>query len=502
MPIRVFSDELRIFLNTRLDKGGPDAEAVYRILCRQHDGATASPNYWMAIPNPKDTTKAIISYSSDSQIQKHGISRDRPRQVWDAEGSHRTQMRAGRWARSLSDVEDGNALDTLVIALDSVFGVGSVNVEFIEGKEAITRAYRQNAHCTCVSIGDLASSCMRYGLGDIFGIYGKIAKLAVVKCTSCGGIQSRAVAWDDGHTKLIDRRYGTQTLKQAILNEALAQGYADVWSGSVGTPTQVNVKLSLLASPTEFEGAPYLDSIPFWCRTCQTLSTRGDACRSGRHDVVHLKGTHGTDHTGWWGRCATCQAELNERRTCRNTRRCMCCNVTWCGGPDSCPNGCIECHACGGMRLAGVAECLNGCFACDQCTFINRRDYLNQSHGRCGGCNAQIYPSEPLNIQMKYMSNGGMRGTCPQCSWKFDALERNGHSVLVPCRSVHDGPYDQLGGHCPSCHAHIILQNPTGDRPNPSTNTVMTGGSDYLTFNSSSTMTTGASSMFIRRTRY
>ena len=204
--IRIIHDDLRVFLNTRMEANGADAEMCFRITARQDLSSDATPNYFMAIPNPADTKRAAISQTSMAAMIKAGADPYRNRDVWNAQAAYRTVLRPGRWARSMSDIEDGNTLDVFTMALDAQFGVGDIAVDVLEGR-AITKAYSAEAHCQCVSIGDLANSCMRYDHNQgTFSIYERAAKLATVKCPSCKGVRARALLWEvDVCTRAVGR---------------------------------------------------------------------------------------------------------------------------------------------------------------------------------------------------------------------------------------------------------------------------------------------------------
>lgn len=466
--LRVIHDDLRVFLNARLEAEGPDAEACYRILLRTDDGSDSTPNYFMAIPNPADTKRAIISYSTDAAMTKHQINRASPRQVWNTTSPHRTNMRVGRWIRAMTDIEDGLILDALTVSLDGKFGVGDVTVELLEGEAAITKAYLHKSHCTCEGIGDLANSCMRYEANQgSFALYGMLGKLAVVTCKSCGKIQARAMAWDDGNNKYIDRRYGTQQNKQAILNFATANGYTDIWPGSVGAKPKTYYALVFTAKLGELKAAPYLDSLPYWCRTCETISNMADDCYNSKHDYAQLRGTRGTDHQGWWGKCPDCGYDLDQYHKCRRKKTCMGCGAVYCG-TKTCPNECIQCDSCGTWRRKDQPTCPSGCIVCPMCHHGNQQAFLNQSHGLCDGCGHLLIPdSQPVEVQVKWDKYGKASAVCPHCKWNMVANEYSPMMKLEKCEHVHNGPYNHQGGHCPSCHHHLVMLEPKTAKPEP-----------------------------------
>lgn len=466
MSLRVIEDQFRGFLNDRMDGDTADAELCYRIVARHDPSDLTTPNFFMAVPNPVDIKRAGISQTTLAALEKAGLSSTSTRDIWHTPGGHRQIIRPGRWARSLTDIEDGNILDVFIMALDARFAVGESRVELLEGK-AIKKAYSVNSHCRCESIGDLANSCMRYEqMKSYFSIYEKTAKLAVVKCKTCGGIQARAIAWENGDIKYVDRRYGTQQNKQAILTHLTNLGYIDVWPGSVGSEHRRTFVLPFPHERKDIPYAPYVDSLFYWCRTCKTLSNRGSDCTRNGHDLATLRGQRGVDHPGWWGLCPNCKGQLRSDGSCANQKSCPGCGETWCGG-GTCPNGCVRCTGCNSWRRKEQPGCPHGCLICTHCQTANRKEYLNQAHGRCRSCGEEVADDASVvyRLKMKWNSIGHLQSRCPYCDWRIVQKEFSPMQGLEKCEHIHNGPYVYEGGHCPQCHAHIILENTDAPRP-------------------------------------
>lgn len=460
--LRVMNDDLRMFLNDRMEANGVDAEMCYRIVARQDTSDVSVPNYFMAIPNPQDAKRAVISQTSLAALDKAGITLRQTRELWNPLGGHRQNIRPGRWVRAMSGCEDGNINDVFVMALDARFGVGDVPVELLSGKDIGTH-YNARKHCHCESLGDLANSCMRYDYGDgFFAIYEKLAHLAVIRCPQCKGIRARAVAWDTDGKKYVDRRYGTQQNKQALLSFLTKEGYVDVWPGSVGSEHKTAFSLAFPALPADLTAAPYLDSLIYWCRTCQTLGNRGGACSKAKHDLAVLRGQNGTNHQGWYGLCPDCGSPLDHRRRCPNLRTCPGCDASWCGGSAKCPNACVRCTSCSAYRKKDVLACPNGCIDCPTCGTGNRKTYLNQTHGQCRQCGATVTTSEVVEYRLKLTRDryDNLTTRCPGCDWRIVMKEYSRLGGLQKCEHVHNGPYGYEGGHCSSCHAYIVLEAP------------------------------------------
>jgi hypothetical protein len=480
--LRILHSDLANFLHTRMDQGGPDAEACYRIIARQNYGDIQSvPNYFMAVANERDKKRALISQTTVQAMLKAGIDPSYVRNLWQP-GGHRVQIRPGRWVRAMTDIEDGYALDAFTLALDSVFGVPDLDVEFLEGP-AITKAYSEYSHCRCTSLGDLANSCMRYSnLKDAFKMYEKTAKLAVVKCPTCQGIRGRAVAWEAGDKRYIDRRYGPGHIKQLIRDTALAMGYEDVWPGEVGAYHTRSFTIPFDAKSSDFDMGPYMDSLYYWCRTCRILTNQGRSCYDSGHDVTVMRGTRGTDHDGWWGKCADCGTTLNHSRMCPRRRTCEGCNASWCATSRTmaCPNECTKCLACGTMRAKGTKDCPKGCVHCSTCNTDNPWSRLNQTHGRCSGCGEEI-KTDNLSREVRFRgdSYGTFTARCPECNWKIVTEEAGPRSGLIPCEHVHNGPYTETGGHCRQCHAYLVMLAPEVRDDRPSTRRIPSPPSNY-----------------------
>lgn len=466
--LRIFHNEFATFLTRRMHDGGPDAEACYRAIAHQIDNSPEETNYFMGVENPRDKKRALVSQTSLAAMIKAGIPANDRNALW-TKGGHRQDIRPGRWLRAMSDIEDGYALDAFTLAIDSQFGQPDLAVEFLEGGD-ITIAYREASHCRCVSIGDLANSCMRYdNLRNAFNIYEKTAKLAVARCPTCQKVRGRAVAWNAGSVKYIDRRYGTGQVKQLILDTALAAGYIDVWPGEVGRSSDRRFVIPFTASVKEIKAGPYMDSFYYWCRTCNVLTNKGESCYNAAHDVTIMRGTRGTDHQGWWGRCASCGTELDHLGECPRQQTCEGCGVIWCGarnsafGPrPSCPNNCIRCAACGSMRKQGVKDCPKGCVRCTGCGTDNQYAFLNQTHGQCRSCGMKIKDDGTEHtLRLKHDTHEGYyTARCPECNWKIVTEQTDARAGLIPCEHVHNGPYGMEGGHCRQCHAYIVMQPP------------------------------------------
>lgn len=452
--IRIFSNDLRAFINTRADGGGIDAEMAYTILCRMPMGEEETPNYFGVVPKKDDPSKVLITYTTRKNIERYGLDGVGHEAIF-AEGKHRLSRRPGAMAQELSSCEDGNILDTFVTALNVWFGASGNPVEVFTGKD-IGVLYNHRKSCTCGGIGDLASSCMRYDYDQSkrFMLYEKHASMAGVLCSACGGLRGRAILWHAKEGKFIDRRYGSQSTKETILLWGKSNEYTDVWRGldhRYTNPITISVPGLILKE------APYLDTVAFWCRTCEILSNI--QCQKKGHDVTHLRGVHGTNHVGWWGRCPTCHAHFrDENRRCPNLNTCPGCKAEWCG-PSGCPNQCITCDSCRAVyRKDGV--CPNACLRCEACGAGNRKEGLLQTHGRCRKCYHVMMTVEVRRVVVKRRGKtDAYVAHCPQCNWRVSFERFHPVKELVPCSSVHRGDGHAEGGHCISCNTHLVWED-------------------------------------------
>ena len=69
------------------------------------------------------------------------------------------------------------------------------------------------------------------------------------------------------------------------------------------------------------------------------------------------------------------------------------------------------------------------------------------------------------DVKLKWDRYDNLAGRCPNCEWAISAKSFSPRTGLVKCEHVHNGPYGYEGGHCPSCHAYIVLQD--ADQPRP-----------------------------------
>jgi hypothetical protein len=369
-------------------------------------------------------------------------------------------------------------------------------VEVVRGKE-IVRRYSGRHHCRCVRLGDLENSCMRYdGYEDRFEIYADVAEMAVVICPVCQGTRARALVWTDTDKKKhIDRIYGSPVMQEHLGDWAKEQKMGRLWPNTNHRRKEVAVHVPR----TDYTAGPYLDSLMFWCRTCQKLSNY--ECKGDTHDKVLLRSTHAQGHTGWWGRCPDCHYPFTDRgRRCQNRHSCGACGTSHC--TPECPHGCRECHGCGVWLRHGIA-CPNACVTCS-CGMTNTVAGLMGQHGHCRGCGDQLQPEKVGKSSLSWQASiARWEGRCPSCEYTIRVRMTSGvpstTEGLIECRFVHGGYASSEAGHCPSCH-HVMRWDV---QERPKSRTTSGGSSGRKTVHSPASWTrTGAKTYDVTKGDY
>lgn len=444
------SDQLRGFLRDRVVARREDADIAYRFLSAHIDSEDGEAHNYFDIRDADGAAR--LSYTTERALEKARLKH--PALTPFDIGSHRTLARASSVAQRITGVTNGRALDVFSSAVLASLK-GTPEIEVVRGAD-IGRLYREDAHCRCVPLGELAQSCMRYHYtDDRFALYADNAALAVLRCAGCGGVQGRALLWTDTKGRqFIDRIYASGVRAEQFVAWAASHQYTQLWHGHHGAG-RVGV-VTVPAPYKPYEAAPYLDSLYFWCRTCGTLSNR--ECVKDRHDLTVLRGTQGTNHRGWWGRCPKCKnSYTSERRQCGYERECGGCGAKSCTG---CPNECVTCVGCGRVDPRGTTTCGNGCVVCTKCNYVNTKSGLGQGHGVCSSCGLQIQDDSVRRIPV-HIEGPAWVGRCDDCGYRIRVSTRlhqapSPTSGLVACNFVHHGVANPDVGHCPNCHVTIV----------------------------------------------
>jgi hypothetical protein len=458
-----FTDSFRDFLYERVQEEREDYSLARELLCARYD---------VSDPKAKDyfdmrayDGSARISYTTAERFDR-ALARGAILRSHFDQGSHRVMVRPAAGAQEIASLDStrnwGRALDVFAAACNAAVAPGPP-VQIVGGAE-IVRRYNGTNHCRCVSVGDLASSCMRYpDFGPRFKFYEDHARMAVVVCPACNGTRGRSLLWTGVNgERYFDRIYGSQTTHEQIRAWAKEHGYESVWPRG-GYDRNDGVRVVVPAPNPDGgypDGAPYLDSLMYWCRTCGTLSNR--ECVRG-HDKVQLRSTRPFDHRGWWGICPRCSNFYHdERRVCQNARSCPGCGQDSCG---DCPNECWACAACATINSRDRTTCREGCIRCE-CGFVSRTRWLSAMHGRCRNCSVVLQESVIHDVELTQMA-GGFRGSCPECghSCRMTSgaiLSPRGEPGmnLISCDAIHPGiPSVPNCYHCPSCHTSMRWSN-------------------------------------------
>lgn len=455
-----FSDEFRRFLVDRMEERREDSGLAERVLYGSYDADDPDAMNWLDLRFYNGSAR--ISYTTVARYNRAMQAGMITHNAFD-QGSHRVMGRPASVLQKVARIADGDkqrygrALD--VFAAACAAGVGPPpDVTIVRGVE-ITRRYNQRGYCRCVSTGDMAGSCMRYDdFGPRFKLYEDHASLAVIICPQCNGTRARALLWTDAAGKrYLDRIYGSQANHEALRAWAKEHEYTMIYARDIARVGVVSIPAP--NPPDGYpDGAPYLDSLPFWCRTCGTLSNR--ECERG-HDKTLLRSTQAHGHRGWWGVCPRCGHFYGDhRRRCMNARACPGCGQDSCG---ECPNGCWSCAGCGELNPATTTACRNACITC-ACGYVSRQRWLSAMHGRCRNCLAVLAEEVVHDCELTQIA-GGYRGECPECRHvvRFtkmtlrDDQARDGG--LIACAAVHDPIDGAQGRHCPSCHVAIRWTN-------------------------------------------
>ena len=206
---------------------------------------------------------------------------------------------------------------------------------------------------------------MRYDhcLHGRFGVYEDVAEMALLRCNICQGVQARALLWTDAKGgRYLDRVYGAPTKQHAIRAWSREQAFPYIYPGR-GLESSSLVRVKVPKPRGEYQGAPYLDTVFYWCDECREL--RSKPCKPS-HSVAICRYVEQYP-PGWWGRCPTCSLPIaNEGGLCPRAIRCGICRAQWCYGVTPpgelrCPNGHNRCWDCGQWKVETENCASNAC---------------------------------------------------------------------------------------------------------------------------------------------
>lgn len=265
----ILSPELITFLTSRIDlnlEDRPVAEAFMnhtipdenRDECHDYFDIKLSDN------GPR------ISYTTRARLARvEGTDPFSPK-------GHRVLGRPASVAQRVAGEQYGGRPLDLFTSAAAAFVMPPFDIRIVRGKD-IPRYYSPGENCECggVSTGSLKTSCMRHEhlvREGRFAVYQDVAEMIVIFCPICDKIMARSILWTDTKgQKWHDRIYANPIHSEAIRNWGLQKGVRATNNRGVDEAIIVQV------SKEWYDYLPSLDSLPYGCRKCGTLSNR--ACQ-------------------------------------------------------------------------------------------------------------------------------------------------------------------------------------------------------------------------------
>jgi len=232
---------------------------------------------------------------------------------WVRDG--RQTMKVGKWIKAIISqkvLDRFNIKDAALEKLSNTLKAwcdDTLEISVVRGNDILTW-YNENKHAS--SRGNLGSSCMRYSNKNKFmQFYADQPEVSMVILTKAGKIHARAILWDIGNFKLMDRMYTEETYMEANLVEwANENGYSHLSEQTYGCSEYINPeggrytppKVNIQAVRT-FEYMPYMDSFRYYKDgSIYNYCVSGYKCtldsQEGNNDVVYRY-----ENTDYDGKC-------------------------------------------------------------------------------------------------------------------------------------------------------------------------------------------------------
>lgn len=414
------STSLDQFLQERVRKGDKDAPIARAFLDARVDYHDEDAHDYYGLSLIDD--KARITYTTRKKLN-HAMNTIAVDSYFQEGVTWRIQAKPATVAQRVTELpadEYGRGYDVFTHAATAYLTIDEdklTQIHVVSGTQ-ITHHYHEDNHCQCGGyLGDLQSSCMRYSrCQDRFGIYEDHAQMAILLCGTCGGLRARALLWTDtNEQRWIDRIYAND-LDTALLKLWAAQeGYGELWDASCHS---AGVNIQVTCEYTEYDYAPYLDSLYYWCRTCGELRT--SHCPSHYSTELHDHENGYLDAEDETEYCPHCDTELDGDGDCQNYTACDGCGTTYCSrDEDGCPNHCPTCEGCDTIYSSfSVPQC--DCVPCDEC---NERASLytwRTKQGECPNCGHEQFDDmapRPVTTQWNtgFYYAGMHQVACQQC---------------------------------------------------------------------------------------
>jgi len=194
--------------------------------------------------------------------------------AWVREG--RQTMKIGKWLKSIVSASTINMFDIKDTELEKLSNMlkawcdDKMDVSVVRGDE-ILKWYNSNSYAS--GNGNLGSSCMRYDSKNHYmKFYTEQPECSMVILTKGNKLHARAILWDIGDFKLMDRMYTEETyMEQNLIEWANENGYHHLANQSYGQTTFVNCEGQSYEGPRmqiepirSFEHMPYMDTFKYY----------------------------------------------------------------------------------------------------------------------------------------------------------------------------------------------------------------------------------------------